>query len=273
MSSSSRIILSEACLGLGRGPSMRVCSLGMLLGASIASTWIRIPLPTSDAGCLRCTGFEGSDCRAKPLALQSSRYEHIREVPFVDLLKVASRIDIGIAPLADTVFNRSRSNVKLKEYASGGAAWLASPVGPYRGLGEDQGGMLVEDGDWMSAIDLLIRDRRRRRRLCKHARRGPKRKHSTAISTPGSRRSRTRSSDVASPPACAADYPVLVPRIGRLRDGGRQSVCLLDSGRVGWDGCVVRRLAWLVDGSVVVLAPGLFGCLRDRGCRFVLTLL
>ncbi len=105
-----------------------------------------------------------------PLALQSSRYEHIREVPFVDLLKVASRIDIGIAPLADTVFNRSRSNVKLKEYASGGAAWLASPVGPYRGLGEDQGGMLVEDGDWMSAIDLLIRDRRRRRRLCKHAR-------------------------------------------------------------------------------------------------------
>ena len=39
--------------------------------------------------------------------------------------------------------NRARSNIKLKEYAAAGACWLASPIGPYVGLGEKQGGRLV----------------------------------------------------------------------------------------------------------------------------------
>ncbi len=103
------------------------------------------------------------------LPLRSERYEHIREVDFTELLRVTSRIDIGIAPLADTPFNRCRSNSKLKEYASGGAAWLASPVGPYRDLGGSEGGMLVADDGWLPAIDALVGDRRARRRLAKRA--------------------------------------------------------------------------------------------------------
>jgi hypothetical protein len=103
------------------------------------------------------------------LTLPSEHYEHIPEVPFRDLLKITSRIDIGIAPLADTVFNRSRSSVKLKEYSSGGTTWLASPVGPYRALGEKQGGALVADNEWFTALDALVADRRRRRRLAKRA--------------------------------------------------------------------------------------------------------
>jgi glycosyltransferase involved in cell wall biosynthesis len=103
------------------------------------------------------------------LPLRSERYEHVEEVAFRDLLKVSGRIDIGIAPLADTPFNRCRSNVKLKEYASGGAPWLASPVGPYRGLGEQQGGLLVNDDGWVRAIDGLIRGRRARKRLAGQA--------------------------------------------------------------------------------------------------------
>jgi hypothetical protein len=103
------------------------------------------------------------------LPLHSERYEHILDVPFHDLLKVTSRMDIGIAPLADTTFNRYRSNVKLKEYSSGGAMWLASPVEPYRGLDQGQGGLLVDDEDWFVAIDELIRNPRRRRRLAKRA--------------------------------------------------------------------------------------------------------
>jgi len=103
------------------------------------------------------------------LALPADRYEHIVEVPYPQLLKVTSRMDIGLAPLADIPFNHSRSNVKLKEYGSGATAWLASPVGPYRGLGERQGGVLVGDDDWFAAIDELVRNARRRRRLAKRA--------------------------------------------------------------------------------------------------------
>ncbi len=103
------------------------------------------------------------------LPLHSERYEHILDVHFHDLLKITGRMDIGIAPLADTVFNRSRSNVKLKEYSSGGAIWLASPVGPYRALGENQGGLLVADHDWFPALDELIRNPRKRKRLARRA--------------------------------------------------------------------------------------------------------
>jgi glycosyltransferase involved in cell wall biosynthesis len=103
------------------------------------------------------------------LPLRSERYEHIPEVDFLDLLKITSRMDIGIAPLTDTAFNRCRSDVKPKEYASGGTPWLASPVGPYRELGEKQGGMLVGDEDWSSAIDTLVRNPRMRKRLTKRA--------------------------------------------------------------------------------------------------------
>jgi hypothetical protein len=103
------------------------------------------------------------------LPLRSDRYEYIERVEYPDLLKVIARIDIGVAPLADTAFNRSRSNVKLKEYGAGGATWLASPVGPYRGLGENQGGSLVADDDWFAAIDALLRSRRACKRLAKRA--------------------------------------------------------------------------------------------------------
>jgi hypothetical protein len=103
------------------------------------------------------------------LPLQSDRYEHIEAVPFPDLLTTTGRLDIGIAPIADTLFNRSRSNIKLKEYGSGGSLWLASPVGPYRDLGEKQGGMLVPDDDWFPTIHELIEHRRSRKRLAKRA--------------------------------------------------------------------------------------------------------
>lgn len=103
------------------------------------------------------------------LPLRSQRYEHIGEVEFPRLLTVTGRMDVGIAPLADIVFNHSRSDSKIKEYSSGGAAWLASPVAPYRGLGEQEGGMLVADDEWFAAIDSLVRAPRLRRRLAKKA--------------------------------------------------------------------------------------------------------
>jgi glycosyltransferase involved in cell wall biosynthesis len=103
------------------------------------------------------------------LPLSSERYEHIPQVNFQDLLKTVGQMDIGLAPLSDTPFNRSRSNVKLKEYGACGVPWLASPVGPYLGLGEREGGLLVDDEDWFAALDGLVRNSRMRKRLSKRA--------------------------------------------------------------------------------------------------------
>jgi glycosyltransferase involved in cell wall biosynthesis len=104
------------------------------------------------------------------LGLPRERYEHHAEVPFDQLPVFAGAWDVGIAPLADIPFNRTRSNVKLKEYASAGTPWLASPIGPYAGLGEAQGGRLVADDGWFDALDELIRRRFARGRLGRRAR-------------------------------------------------------------------------------------------------------
>jgi hypothetical protein len=103
------------------------------------------------------------------LPLSSTRYEHRKHVPFHELLRVTGVIDIGIAPLADTQFNRARSNVKLKEYGAGGAAWLASPVGAYCDMGDREGGRLVADDRWFETLDSLIRSGFKRRRLARQA--------------------------------------------------------------------------------------------------------
>ncbi len=104
------------------------------------------------------------------LRLRSDRYTRHPEVDFVRLQDHIGGWDIAIAPLADIPFNRTRSNVKLKEYAGAGAPWLASPIGPYAGLGEEQGGRLVADDGWFEAIDDLVRHRFARGRLGRKAR-------------------------------------------------------------------------------------------------------
>jgi glycosyltransferase involved in cell wall biosynthesis len=103
------------------------------------------------------------------LGLPGARCEHIRDAPFEELPAILSRADVGIAPLVDIPWNRARSNVKLKEYAAAGLAWLASPVGPYVGMGEEQGGQLVPDDGWHAALNRLIADSRLRRKLARRA--------------------------------------------------------------------------------------------------------
>jgi glycosyltransferase involved in cell wall biosynthesis len=101
------------------------------------------------------------------LGLRGDRYHHIESAPLLELPGYLAQFHIGIAPLADLAFNRSRSNVKLKEYAAAGLPWLASPIGPYTGLGEKQGGRLVADADWHAALTRLIERARERDKLAK----------------------------------------------------------------------------------------------------------
>ena len=103
------------------------------------------------------------------LGLPPERYKRIPVVPFEQLGATLTNLDIGIAPIDDIPFNRARSNIKVKEYAAAGVAWLASPIGPYAGLGEQQGGRLVDDDAWYRELDLLIRKPRMRRKLAKRA--------------------------------------------------------------------------------------------------------
>jgi hypothetical protein len=101
--------------------------------------------------------------------LPESRHVHHPNVPIEQLIAAERTFDIGLAPLADSPFNRARSNVKLKEYAAAGAMWLASPVGPYAGMGEEQGGLLVGDDEWLPALEALLVDADRRRALSERA--------------------------------------------------------------------------------------------------------
>jgi len=104
------------------------------------------------------------------LGLASERYRALDIVPLFELTRELASFDIGIAPIADLDFNRARSNIKLKEYAAGGVPWLASPIGPYEGMGEKQGGRLVPDDRWHEELTRLIDKPRDRSKLAKRAR-------------------------------------------------------------------------------------------------------
>jgi glycosyltransferase involved in cell wall biosynthesis len=101
------------------------------------------------------------------LGLRNDRYRAADVVPLMELCERLAEFDIGIAPIAELDFNRARSNIKLKEYAAGGVPWLASPIGPYAGMGEQQGGRLVADDGWYEALSRLIEKPRERRKLVK----------------------------------------------------------------------------------------------------------
>jgi len=103
------------------------------------------------------------------LGMKHERYANVKVVDFPNLAQELAGLDIGIAPIVDITTNRARSNCKVKEYASVGVPWLASPIGPYRDLGERQGGRLVADGEWYEAIERLVVRERERRKLGKRA--------------------------------------------------------------------------------------------------------
>jgi glycosyltransferase involved in cell wall biosynthesis len=109
------------------------------------------------------------------LGLERERYRRHDYVPFRDLPALVAGFDVGIAPIADLPFNRARSNIKLKEYGVLGIPWLASPIGPYAGLGEREGGRLVPDDGWYEALERLVERGRERRKLGKRAQRWARR--------------------------------------------------------------------------------------------------
>jgi hypothetical protein len=161
--------LDEHVDGFGSRTKHRGMVIGWIAGKEHEGDLRQIPLANAIESLLDTYSQLRVLTIGSRLPLVSPRYEHRERVLFGELLRACGDIDVGIAPLADTQFNRARSNVKLKEYGAGGAAWLASPVGPYRAMGEREGGHLVQDSDWRNALGHLIDSGRTRRRLSRRA--------------------------------------------------------------------------------------------------------
>jgi glycosyltransferase involved in cell wall biosynthesis len=143
--------------------------IGWVAGLEHAADLVRIPIADTLRRLLDVHAHLRVASIGVDLGLPADRYVHYPEVPIHCLHEHLGRWDIGIAPLADIPFNRARSDIKLKEYASAGLPWLASPVGPYAGYSEREGGRLVADDGWFEALDRLVRRRFERARLARRA--------------------------------------------------------------------------------------------------------
>jgi glycosyltransferase involved in cell wall biosynthesis len=115
--------------------------------------------------------------------ISPSRFGMASYPGFVNWITRQPAWDIGIAPLADTAFNGSKSAIKMFDYAALGLAVLASDVSAYRGSlcdgtwvdrggADGGGGRLVANTEaaWFRALCDLINDAASRRRLAEGAR-------------------------------------------------------------------------------------------------------
>ena len=67
-------------------------------------------------------------------------------------------IDIGVAPLVDTPFNRCKSDIKFQEYAALGIPAVYADLDPYRGRvrhGEN-GFLAAEESGWVECLSRLV---------------------------------------------------------------------------------------------------------------------
>jgi O-antigen biosynthesis protein len=102
------------------------------------------------------------------IAVPTARYD--RFIPW--LRAVAQHFDVAVAPLAETPFNRCKSNLKFLEYAACGLAVVASRVTPYaETIRDGEDGLLVanDDDSWFRAVESLALSPELRRKLARTA--------------------------------------------------------------------------------------------------------
>ncbi len=81
------------------------------------------------------------------------------------------RIDICVAPLADTKFNKSKSNIKYLEFGALGVPGVFSDEPPYQSVKHGETGFRASNAkDWFKYLNRLILDDPLRKRMGKEAR-------------------------------------------------------------------------------------------------------
>ncbi|MFP5212650.1 MAG: glycosyltransferase [Acidobacteriota bacterium] len=105
-------------------------------------------------------------------ALPEGRKKHFSTGSLWDYYRFLTTIDVGLAPLKDTPFNRSRSDVKFLEYAVHGVVPVVQASGPYlRSVRDGATGLFFRTGEELIArLDGLARDTSRRLALAEAAR-------------------------------------------------------------------------------------------------------
>lgn len=108
---------------------------------------------------------------ACPKGLYESKKTRIFLQPFMPVEEfhfwmASFKFDIGIAPLYKTEFARSRSNLRLLQYAAMKIPIVASNYGEYgKTLGSGLAGLTAEDDQWVDRISYLIGHPDERKRL------------------------------------------------------------------------------------------------------------
>lgn len=77
-----------------------------------------------------------------------------------DYYSALDKIDIGLAPLIPSEFNKCKSAIKALEYAARGIPIIASDYGPYADfvIDGETGFLCNTQAEWMDALQTLIRD-------------------------------------------------------------------------------------------------------------------
>jgi len=96
--------------------------------------------------------------------------DRIRVEPWLPIERLPDAMadfDVGLAPLADCAFNRCKSELKVLQYWGLGVPAVASNLPMYAATVDDGvTGYLAETGqDWAAALELLVEDAGRRRRM------------------------------------------------------------------------------------------------------------
>jgi glycosyltransferase involved in cell wall biosynthesis len=113
----------------------------------------------------------GGFCLPEIREMLGDRMIEMERVPIEDYAGMVQQIDIGLAPLVDSTFNRSKSNIKFLEYAMGGAAVVASPVEPYQCINHTVTGFWARTTeDWVRHVGQLIRNQELRSQVARQAR-------------------------------------------------------------------------------------------------------